>query len=123
MIHITSDFSAIDREIDRITNRQPTRKMKRNLDAVLELGFAQTQAVVHVETGSLKSSGNSSSKSDRLTKRWEGEIQYGGPSTSINNPVDYAIYEKRRDGAHDFFAPLHLLHPLYVSAILRGLET
>jgi len=96
--------------------------MKRNLDAVLELGFAQTQAVVHVETGSLKSSGNSSSKSDRLTKRWEGEIQYGGPSTSINNPVDYAIYEKRRDGAHDFFAPLHLLHPLYVSAILRGLE-
>jgi len=122
MIHITSDFSAIDREIDRITNRQPTRKMKRNLDAVLELGFAQTQAVVHVETGSLKSSGNSSSKSDRLTKRWEGEIQYGGPSTSINNPVDYAIYEKRRDGAHDFFAPLHLLHPLYVSAILRGLE-
>lgn len=122
MIHIESNWDAIDAEIDRITKSMPTMEMKRNLDAVMELGFEATQAAVHVKTGSLKTSGKESTESSKARHRWEGEISYGGPSMSVNNPVDYAIYEKERDGAHDFIAPMHLLHPFFVAAILKGLS-
>lgn len=121
MIHIESDYSDIEAELDRLM-RMPSRRMQRYLDQVLIFGYETTQASVHVRTGSLKTSGAWDSDSSRMTQKWVGTISYGGPSLGINNPVDYAIYEKERDGAHNFFAPLHLLHPLYIAAIKRGLS-
>lgn len=122
MIHIKSDFRAIDREIDRITQRMPDAKMRAALDSVLNLGFKETQKAVHIETGSLKTSGKKGSKTSKVRKRWEGTIEYGGPSGGVHNPVDYAIYEKERDGTHDFMAPLYIIHPFFVAAIKKGLS-
>lgn len=117
VIHLSSDWSEIDREMDRLENL-PGLKGKMLLDAVLHKGFLLTQAAVHVETGALKASGQEDSEVDKLTSTWEGEITYGSPGDS--GPVDYAIYEKARGvggaggasdakGDHDFIRPLAAL--------------
>lgn len=119
MITLQSDYSDLDAELDRL-ERLPDFKLKRQLDNVLDHGFKKTQAEVHIITGSLKSSGKKTS--DIQGDEWVGEIRYGGPSKGINNPVDYAIYEKARDAEHDFFAGLPLLHLEYVAVIKKGLS-
>lgn len=122
VIFIKSDYSELDSELDRLENLGSSEKMKFYLDEVLEIGFKKTQANVHIDTSSLKSSGKKKSKYTKTTKTWTGEIRYGGPSLGINNPVTYAIYEKARGGDHDFFNGLSALHPLFVKAILKGLS-
>lgn len=117
-VKIIGDYSEIDREFDRL-DHMPDEKAAKLLGFVLDVGFADTQAAVHVETGSLKSSG----KTDTgvTGHNWHGEITYGGPSAGIHNPVDYAIYEKRRRGPHDFFGNLQLLDSLFATAMKEGL--
>jgi hypothetical protein len=118
-IRIKSNYRALEREIDRLDSL-PNLKTKGFLDAVLASGFKMTQGAVHVVTGSLKGSGKSDS--EIVGSKWIGEISYGGASLGINNPVTYAIYEKARDGEHDFFAPLKALDSMWVKAILRSLK-
>ena len=121
MIIIETDFSDVEKEFSRL-EKLPDFKTQAALDAVLELGFKTTQTEVHVITGSLKLSGKKSSEVHEKTHTWVGEIRYGGPSLGVNNPVDYAIYEKARDAEHDFMKSLPALHPLYVEAIRKGLK-
>lgn len=121
MIHLSSDYSDIDKELDRVAG-MPSPKAKIFLDAVLKEAFTESQASVHVITGSLKSSGKSKSDTNKATHDWEGEFQFGGPSAGVNNPVDYAIYEKRRGGEHDFMANTTLLNSKWVAALLKGLS-
>lgn len=125
MIRITSDWSDVHEELDRLLGL-PDQKTRLLLDAVLEAAFLLTQASVHVQTSSLKWSGRKESDSDKIGSKWEGMIQYGGPSTGVNNPVDYAIYEKAREpdehGVHDFFAGLPALESLWIAAIMGGLK-
>ncbi len=132
MIRITSDYSELDRELDRL-ERMPDVKAQLALDTVLQLGYKETQAATHVETGSLKDSGKVDSSVNKIDKQWEGEITYGGPSSGPNNPVDYAIYEKARGvggaggpsdvkGDHDFMSPLKLMDPMWVAAVKAGLR-
>lgn len=120
-IRLWSDYSDIDAEIDRIAD-EPNRKMVALLDGVLHSGFGQVAAATHIDTGSLKGSLKEESGGDTAKDQWVGTIQAGGPSPGVNNPVDYAIYEKARGGEHDFFAGLPGLHPAYVAAILKGLS-
>lgn len=117
-IILKSDWRSIEREFDRLEHSAERAAVY--LDAVLNAGFRATQGAVHVITGSLKTSGKKSSSFDGDT--WRGEISYGGVSLGINNPVTYAIYEKARDGDHDFFSPLYALDSVYVRAILRALS-
>lgn len=80
------------------------------MEKVLAAMFVTTQVATHVISGSLKASGTRSSDFDGDT--WEGQISYGGPLTKaphpgpVHDPVDYAIYEMNRGGAHDFFRQL-----------------
>lgn len=118
MIRINSNWKDLEREIARL-ERSPALAAV-YLDAALNTSFKATQGAVHIITGSLKSSGKKSSSFDGDT--WRGEIVYGGISLGVNNPVTYAIYEKARDGDHDFFTPLKALQSNYMRAILRALE-
>ena len=118
MLHLTSNYRELEREADRL-EALPDVKSKPALDAVLSAGFKLTQGAVHIQTGSLKSSGKKASLIHGDT--WEGVISYGGVSAGVNNPVDYAIYEKRREGSHDFFSPLKALDGLWIKAMLRTL--
>lgn len=119
-LKLFSDYKALEREIDRL-ERLPDLKAKGLLDGALTISFEMTQGAVHIITGSLKSSGKKSSHIDGDT--WEGEIVYGGVSLGVNNPVTYAIYEKARDGAHDFFTPLKGTKHLFTKAIIEGMKS
>lgn len=123
-VRLRSRWDGIDRELDRIAS-MPTPAMIQRLDRVLDSQFAATQAAVHVRTGSLKSSGDKSSSFHQATKEWKGQISYGGVSLGPNNPVDYAIYEKRREpdehGDHDFMRPVSAYNIAYIDALLKGL--
>lgn len=123
-VRLRSRWDGIDRELDRIAS-MPTPAMIQRLDRVLDAQFGATQAAVHVRTGSLKSSGDKSSAFHQATKEWRGQISYGGVSLGPNNPVDYAIYEKRREpdehGDHDFMRPVSAYNIAYIDALLKGL--
>lgn len=118
MIRLKTNWKDIEKELTRVEHA-PT-KASMYLDVVLHKGFAMTQGLVHIVTGSLKSSGKASTSFDGDT--WRGEITYGGFSLGVNNPVTYAIYEKARDGDHDFMLPLKGLDSLYREAILKALK-
>lgn len=120
MIVIKGDYSGIERDLNHL-DRQPDSKMKSLLDAVLNAGYVGTQTLVHIETGSLKSSGKEKTSSSK--RQWKGEIRYGGPSAGVHNPVRYAIYEKARGGAHDFMGNLNLTHSEFVEAIKEGMHS
>lgn len=121
MMRIEGNYTEIDRLFGKFDD-MPNPETVAKLNAALAASFVTATAAVHIDTGSLKASGKSEGKRVRARKRWEGYIQFGGPSTGVNNPVDYAIYEKRRGGAHDFFAHLPALKGMYVKAIKDGMK-
>ncbi len=117
VILIKSDYSDLDSEFDRLES-MPTLKMTAALDGVLDLGFQTARANVHVDTGRLKKSGKQASKTAKTLNKWEGMFSFGAPSEG----VDYAIYEKERGGAHNFFNQVFLLKNLFRVALLKGLR-
>lgn len=114
MIRLERLTDGIDEEIDRLA-AGPTIQDYLAFERVLAAQFQATQQAVHVQTRSLKSSGKVSS-SNQLN-RWEGVISYGGASTGIHNPVDYAEFERERDGSHDFLAPARHIETAYEAAM------
>ena len=116
------DISKVERELGRLEHG-PTDSWAR-FETVLAALFLKTQAVVHIETGSLKASGRI--ESHRRAGNWFGEIEYGGVSSpDLPEPdpgparhVHYAEYEQRRGGAHDFMAPIDGADPGFVSAMM-----
>lgn len=116
MIVIRSDYRALEKEFDRLESL-PDAKMNASLDTVLTQGFETARSRVHVLTGALKASGKKTSSSNKSLSRWQGMFSFGAP----NQGVDYAIYEKERDGSHNFFSQVHLLNQRFIRAILRGL--
>lgn len=95
----------------------PARRARKELNAVLQSVFKETQFVVHVQTSSLKWSGKSYSTYNRGTHVWRGRIQYGGESPGINNPVTYAIYELDRHGEHNFMVPTEASEAQFIKAM------
>lgn len=113
-IEIHSNWDAVERELRRLKN-VPTVRDKQRLDRVLQWGLNRTLTDVHIDTGSLFTSGKT--ESVMRLGRYSGTIRYGGVSEGVNNPVDYAIFELDRGGPHDFMRSTFLLHPLWVDAI------
>jgi hypothetical protein len=87
----------------------PERTAEDVLKPPMEEAFRDTQTTVHVITGALKASGKLDT--DFLDDEFRGTITYGGGS------VDYAEYEQRRGGTHDFMANVHLHKDQIASAI------
>lgn len=114
MIRINRLTDEIDKELDRLSDG-PTIQDIMKFESVLARQFNATQARVHVQTGSLKTSGKVSSS--KTPSSWEGNISYGGLSGGIHNPVDYAEFERERDGAHDFLAPAVAMEQEYLDVI------
>ena len=82
---------------------KPPLKTISRLEAELADTFVDTQAAVHILTGSLHLSGATQSDFDGAT--WHASISYGGESAGVNNPVEYAGFEMARGGSHDFLYP------------------
>lgn len=117
---IKSDWGPIKRELKRLRGI-PSMSDKRKLDRVLRRGLSDAQSIVHIDTSSLYQSGKVDSA--LYGKIYIGDIEFGGFSGGVNNPVDYAIYELERGGGHNFMRKTPDLHPLWIKAmisILRG---
>lgn len=85
------DTSCADLELARLQEGL-TGYDHANFSRVLLMAFARTAKDVHIETGSLLSSGRVDVL-DSTGDRWSGEISYGGQSAGVNNPVRYAASE------------------------------
>jgi hypothetical protein len=63
-----------------------------NFTSVLLRNYVKSYQDIHVETGSLRGSGEA--EVDRTGDYvWEGHISYGGASLGVKNPVRYAVSE------------------------------
>lgn len=128
------DLNGAGRELDRL-RRGPAIDDILRLESTLADLFAETQAVVHIITGSLKLSGKVESESAR--NHWLGEISYGGQSAGVHNPVRYAQLERARgpqdgppgtdehgrtSGMHDFMAPTYGRDREFEQAVLGYLR-
>jgi hypothetical protein len=121
VIEIHSDVEVILARLDALSDL-PDAKAKLLLDGVLEVAFEWTQADVHIDTHSLRPSGRKDSKTIKYKKQWVGEISYGGATAGPKRVVDYAIYEKARGGAHDFFKSLPAAMPLFAEAVREAMR-
>lgn len=103
--------ASLDRE-------HPSRKFLQTLDSLLFAAFQATQAMVHIDTHSLRASGKYSSYYNPAMREWEGKITYGGASPgSYHDPVRYAVYEASRNGSHDFMTPAYASEPTFEALI------
>lgn len=120
-IHTEVDISEPMRELKRL-DRGPGASDLLRLDSILLGQFQEIQVVVHVQTGSLRNSGDFDTS--YRNKRWRGEISFGGASPgAVHNPVKYAGYERDRGQSHDFLRPVYDSSFSYIRAIkafLRG---
>jgi hypothetical protein len=114
MIRIERYHDEIGAEVNRLADG-PTLADLLEFEIVLQDQFRATQLGVHKITRSLQLSGKMESKMNGNT--WEGDITYGGASFGIHNPVDYAEYERERDGDHDFLNYADALGSGYVAAM------
>lgn len=107
MLYITVDMSEWFDALDVMSG--PGAETVEQLSASLEAGFTETQALVHVQTGSLKASGKA--QAELSDDEWAGEISYGGSSPgSVYDPVTYATEEFSRGGSHDALRNIHLMY-------------
>lgn len=113
------DVRDVRREVDRVGDL-PNLPAIVKFEAILERLFAETQFVVHVETGSLRASGEH--KAWYHNRKWHGRISYGGMSHGMpNDPVKYAEFERERGGAHNFMRPIAHADNYYFRAIRDAL--
>jgi len=104
------DFSEVTRELDRLA-KGPDARAYAAFESVFVEAFAVIEEDVHIETGSLFSTGKIESSMEGPFE-WEGTIRYGGPAPGmINDPVYYGVFELARGGEHFFFRAAHELIP------------
>lgn len=95
MIFIDSDWSGFEAELDRLADI-PTSIDEAKLNAVMALNAEDVREDVHVDTGALKASVHSEGEVTGDT--WRGSV-------SVGEGLDYAEYERRRSGDHDYMTP------------------
>jgi len=124
-VYYTIDIDEVYNDVDRIGN--PGSSLTAALDAALNLVFTASQADVDVLTGALKASGRINTATDQ--NDWKGSVSYGDLSQNapggdgvrdVNVGVNYAFYEWRRGGTHDFFRSAPLFEDSYGTAIIDG---
>lgn len=103
MITIRSDIEKMLSEVRRLANPLGDNStLSDTFEAIITTQFQLTQKAVHIQTGSLKSSGKLDT--DKDGNSWKGVISYGGISSGIHNPVRYAGHELERGGLHDYMS-------------------
>jgi hypothetical protein len=104
-IHVTVDTSQVDKELNRLI-QAPDMKTTVAFNALFAEVTAEVMAIIHVETGSLKTTARWDV--DPFPTGWQGTVHVGGAAPGeINDPAYYGVYELARGGSHFFFAPAY----------------
>lgn len=99
----------------------PGEETVAELEAIMDTAFAETQAIVHVITGSLKGSGRTHFETKE--SEWSGDISYGGDSPGFpHDPVTYAGAEMGKGGSHDFLRNVDLIHEDLKNAMYTSMD-
>lgn len=118
-VKIIGDYTEMDRTLSKLAS-MPDDEMAAALDTLFGMGYTLSQGIVHVISGDLKASGTDHTEHEGVT--WKGELEYG-PGTELTSPdhVDYAWYEQRRGGTHDFMRLVPTIEEGMAGAIDEGL--
>jgi hypothetical protein len=104
-IHVTVDTSQVDKELNRLI-QAPDMKTTVAFNSVFAEITAEVMAIIHVETGSLKTTARW--EVDPFPTGWQGTVHVGGAAPGeINDPAYYGVFELARGGSHFFFAPAY----------------
>jgi hypothetical protein len=104
-IHISIDARQVDSELSRLI-KAPDMKTEVAFNALFAEVTAEVMALIHIETGSLKSTAHWDVNA--VPTGWQGTVHVGGAAPgAINDPAYYGVYELARGGSHFFFAPAY----------------
>lgn len=95
-----------DEWIEGLDNFDPGDEILHEWTDATERFYASSQEHVHVITNALRTSGRHDTERDGRG-RVVGTLTYGGTSVNVSGSdhprlVDYAVYEQRRGGDHDW---------------------
>jgi hypothetical protein len=115
-IHVTVDTSQVDKELRRL-QEAPDMKTVVAFNALFAEVTAEVMAIIHVETGSLKTTARW--EVDPFPTGWQGTVHVGGAAPGeINDPAYYGVFELARGGSHFFFAPAYAEIPSKMTDII-----
>lgn len=104
-IRIDVDMHEVTDELDRLL-RGPGIETFLAYSAAFAEAYAEVVSIMHVETGSLKSTAKFDSPA--YPEGWQGTLRVGGAAPGmIRDPAYYGVYELARGGTHFFFAPAY----------------
>lgn len=104
-ITISVDTHEVTDELHRLMVAPDTKTMIA-FSAIFAAMTAEVMALVHIETGSLKSTVKWDSPAYPLG--WQGTIRVGGAAPGMpRDPAYYGVFELARGGTHFFFAPAY----------------
>lgn len=104
-VKISVDTSQVDKELRRLMEA-PDMKTVMAFNGLFAEVAAEVDALIHIETGSLKSTARWDSPS--FPTGWQGALHAGGAAPGeIRDPAYYGVYELARGATHFFFAPAY----------------
>lgn len=104
-IHIDCDTRQVTKELHRLMVA-PDMKTVVNFNAIFAAVTGEVDAMIHVETVSLKSTAKWDSSP--YPAGWQGTVHVGGAAPGMpRDPAFYGVYELHRGGSHFFFAPAY----------------
>lgn len=114
-VSITVDDGDVTRELERLSRGLDLGSTLKLEGAVLGI-VAEVAAIIHVETGSLKSTVRPADGGfDETDVSWRGGVVVGGAAPGeVRDPAYYGVYELARGGSHFFLEPAYVDLPSVV---------
>jgi hypothetical protein len=104
-INISVDDRQVKDELHRLLDAPDVRTMT-SFAEIFATMAAEVFALIHIETGSLKST--TTWDSPAYPGGWQGTIKVGGAAPGMpRDPAYYGVFELARGGTHFFFAPAY----------------
>lgn len=104
-LKISVDVKEVQDELHRLMGA-PDLKTVLAFNEIFASVTAEVAALIHVETGSLKTTPKWDSPA--YPGGWQGTVRVGGAAPgAVNDPAYYGVYELARGGTHFFFAPAY----------------
>ncbi len=113
------EVEGIDSVLNEIARLTDTRRVRGDLEDVLDRQFDQAQSYVHEHTGALRASGSKSTSYNPVDKQWSGGVAWDDPAAAFEI---YINAEQDPDAGHaDFWNSLTAAgwSEAYVAAVLK----